>query len=244
VANTLAGTDDAIIRTQGDLEYLVQHGVGVAMVYGDLDYRCNWLGAENVSLTIDWDGKDEFGKAGYVDLQTNASYVGGKTRQVGNFSFSRVYQAGHAVAAYQPETVLRIFKRALLGKDVATGEKDAGEGYKTSGPVSVFDVKGEVKEPVADGMCMWYFPMGCTDEQMEALEEGTAVVNDWVVVEPEMTMSAVGAQETGETVEGRNDGGGGGGGDGDDGDDSGAGGMVASMGMVMGLVMGVVMVVV
>jgi len=37
----------------------------------------------------------KFASAGYADINTNGSYVGGQVRQYGNFSFSRVYQAGH-----------------------------------------------------------------------------------------------------------------------------------------------------
>ena len=36
-----------------------------------------------------------FRAAGYQDIQVNSSYVGGQVRQHGNFSFSRVYEAGH-----------------------------------------------------------------------------------------------------------------------------------------------------
>jgi hypothetical protein len=38
---------------------------------------------------------DNFKKAGYSDIHTNTTYVGGSVRQYGNFSFSRVYDAGH-----------------------------------------------------------------------------------------------------------------------------------------------------
>jgi len=35
-------TGDPVRRTLSDLEYLLQHGHKVALVYGDRDYRCNW----------------------------------------------------------------------------------------------------------------------------------------------------------------------------------------------------------
>jgi carboxypeptidase C (cathepsin A) len=67
--------------------------VKVALVYGDQDYQCNWYGGEAISKAIA--GGPEFEKAGYAEIQTNASYVGGVVRQYGNLSFSRVFQAGH-----------------------------------------------------------------------------------------------------------------------------------------------------
>jgi carboxypeptidase C (cathepsin A) len=71
---------------------LLKRGVKVALVYGDKDYQCNWLGGEAISLAL---GSSDFHKAGYANIETNASYVGGLVRQYGNLSFSRIFQAGH-----------------------------------------------------------------------------------------------------------------------------------------------------
>jgi carboxypeptidase D len=85
------------MRTNGrkPMEYLLDQGVKVAMIYGDRDYRCPWNGAEKLSLAAAWSGAEDFGKAGYEYVQTNASYQGGVVRQYGNFSFTRVFEAGH-----------------------------------------------------------------------------------------------------------------------------------------------------
>jgi len=74
------------------LSNLLSRGVKIALVYGDQDYQCNWLGGEAVSLAI---GDEEFQNAGYAEIRTNASYVGGFVRQHGNLSFSRVFDAAH-----------------------------------------------------------------------------------------------------------------------------------------------------
>lgn len=39
--------------------------------------------------------KSQFSSAGYANIAVNSSYVGGKVRQYGGFSFSRIYNAGH-----------------------------------------------------------------------------------------------------------------------------------------------------
>jgi carboxypeptidase C (cathepsin A) len=89
-------TGDFILgRGLQKLGSLLDRGVKVALVYGDRDYQCNWLGGEAVSLAIESKLSSEFKKAGYADIQTNSSYVGGFVRQYGNLSFSRVFQAGH-----------------------------------------------------------------------------------------------------------------------------------------------------
>jgi len=87
---------DAIRGNISNLEFILDKGYQVAMVHGDRDYRCNWLGGEAVSLAAQWRQKGDFNEAGYESIQTNASYDGGYVRQAGKFSFSRVFQAGHA----------------------------------------------------------------------------------------------------------------------------------------------------
>lgn len=187
------------------------------------------MSVENVSLHLDYPEAPSFRSAGYAALQTNDSYQGGLVRQHDRVSFSRVFEAGHDVAAYQPETVLRIFERAIFGRDVATGDVDVlslnndtatspdhascGEkkkkstseskahraaaaagagggvgGYSTVGPLSVLNVTNEVLAPVmSEPRCWWYTvnnTQSCTEEQIVAVAEGTAVVEDWVVVSP------------------------------------------------------------
>lgn len=79
---------------------LLDRGVKVALVYGDKDYQCNWYGGEAISKAIATKHAPEFEKAGYADIVTNASYIGGFVRQYGNLSFSRVFQAGHACKTF------------------------------------------------------------------------------------------------------------------------------------------------
>ncbi|RMZ85375.1 hypothetical protein DV737_g771, partial [Chaetothyriales sp. CBS 132003] len=144
-----------------DISYLLDNGVKVAMVYGDRDYACNWIGGETVSLAVNYSKTPNFHAAGYANISTNSSYVGGLVRQHGNFSFSRVFQAGHEVPAYQPETAYEIFTRALFNKDIATEfavngsaipyvDFDIGESYAGLLPIS--------KEKDAPELYFWFFP--------------------------------------------------------------------------------------
>ena len=91
----LATADGFARAGMKDVEYLLDSGVKITLIYGDRDFRCPWLGVEDLSLAANWTGADQFRKAGYASIQTNHSYVGGVVRQHGNFSFSRVFQAGH-----------------------------------------------------------------------------------------------------------------------------------------------------
>jgi Serine carboxypeptidase len=59
--------------------------------------------------------------AGYAPIVVNESYVGGVVREFGNLSFSRIYDAGHLVPAYQPETAFTVFTRIIQGVDISLG---------------------------------------------------------------------------------------------------------------------------
>lgn len=189
------------------MEYLLDHGVKVAMMYGDRDYRCPWNGAEALSLAAEWTGAENFRGAGYEYIQTNASYQGGVVRQYGNFSFSRVFEAGHdgsspcphyhatssqtltppLAQVYQPETIFRLFNRAIFSQSLATGsQSDCGtmNDCTTSGPSSSFQIKNKLP-PVPPFNCEWWSIAGtCTIEQYEALANNTAEVVDFNIIKP------------------------------------------------------------
>ena len=85
------------VRVAGieSVNFLLENGVKVAMMYGDRDYRCPWNGGEQLSLAVEWSGSARFAEAGYEFVRTNDSYNGGVVRQYGNLSFTRVFEAGH-----------------------------------------------------------------------------------------------------------------------------------------------------
>ena len=94
----LAFQDSGDIGRSNSIKYvgdLLEKGVKVALVYGDRDFACNWVGGETMSLAIEYEGSDEFAAAGYTPIFTDEGVEGGQVRQSGNYSFSRVYQAGH-----------------------------------------------------------------------------------------------------------------------------------------------------
>lgn len=178
-------TGDVVIRDMSSLEHIISSGINVALIYGDRDYQCNWIGGENISLSMDFPTAPTFRKAGYANLVTNSSYNGGVVRQHGNVSFSRVFEAGHSVTAYQPETVYQIFQRSMFGKDVATGQHKVNDKYSTKGPISSWGIKNKIPKHSPVNQCYTYLAtQTCTPEQLQALEDGTAVIKDFVVLRP------------------------------------------------------------
>lgn len=169
-----------------DVAYILDNDIKVALVYGDRDYACNWIGGEKVSLAVNYSDTMAFHNAGYENIQINESYVGGVVRQHGNFSFSRVFDSGHLVPAYQPETAYKIFMRSIFGQDIARGNTSTTanpSNYSSSGPSSSSQIKNAVPEspPL---QCYILAPQAtCTEDQINAVVNGTALIQDYILID-------------------------------------------------------------
>jgi hypothetical protein len=124
-----------------------------------------------------------FRSAGYEKISTNSSYHGGVVRQHNKVSFSRVFEAGHAVGAFQPETVSKIFDRVMFDRDVATGGIDTLDGpYSSTGPESSFGIKNKLPLSPKSQCYVWDAVNTCTADELKALADGTAIVKDFILV--------------------------------------------------------------
>lgn len=170
------------------MAYLITAGVKVTLLYGDRDWACNWKGGEAASLAIPHPLVPVFAGAGYAPLALSPFRSAGLTRQVGPLlSFSRIYQAGHMVPAYQPEAAYEVFMRALTNRDIATGKvrvnQDEGMWYRTEGGGSWRGVDSDVIERGGEEECYVLMPGGtCRAETWEGVREGRKKVRDWIVV--------------------------------------------------------------
>ncbi|KAJ5203358.1 Alpha/Beta hydrolase protein [Penicillium cf. viridicatum] len=117
-----------------DLEELLEKDIHVALMYGDADYICNWLGGEAISKVAKWSGQEAFNNAGYTNLMVDGVAYG-ETRQYGKLSFTRVWEAGHEVPYFQPAASLQIFNRTINNFDIATGQIKVfpNSSYATNG---------------------------------------------------------------------------------------------------------------
>ncbi|PGG96551.1 carboxypeptidase D [Blastomyces parvus] len=114
------------------LSELLDSHVRVALIYGDADYITNWMGGEAVSLQVEYSRAEQFRGAGYAPFVVGGREYGA-TREYGNFSFTRVYDAGHKVPYYQPLASLHLFNRSITGMDLSTGQVRINDTYGTSG---------------------------------------------------------------------------------------------------------------
>lgn len=178
-----------------DLANLLKLGVRVAFIYGDADFVCNWLGGQavafavadavpsypvptGVSLTgspIPPSYASGFNQAGFAQIVVNDSYVGGAVRQYANLSFSRIYDAGHFVPFYQPETAFQIFARIILGNDLSTGEDIDLEFFMSNGTTNSTHTNNVPDAP--ESTC-WVrnFNSSCTDDEIDAMKAGKGIV--------------------------------------------------------------------
>jgi cathepsin A (carboxypeptidase C) len=87
----------------------------VLIYAGDADYICNWLGNKAWSEALEWPGKQGFNDAKLKDLTLDDDSYG-QVKSSANFTFMRIYQAGHMVPFNQPAASLDFFNRWIDGE--------------------------------------------------------------------------------------------------------------------------------
>jgi cathepsin A (carboxypeptidase C) len=91
--------------------------IPVLIYAGDADYICNWLGNQAWTEALKWPGQKAFNKASVDDLKlAGEDDEYGKIKTSGNFTFMRIYAAGHMVPMDQPENSLDFLNRWLGGE--------------------------------------------------------------------------------------------------------------------------------
>ncbi|KAH7128376.1 Alpha/Beta hydrolase protein [Dendryphion nanum] len=176
-------TGDVFKVTIDTINRVAQRGTKIALVFGDRDYRCNWLGGEAISLAMSYPAAPQFRAAGYQYIGTNSNARAGVVRQHDKVSFSRVFDAGHAVGAYQPEAVSEIFDRVMFDGEVATGREHTANNTKftSTGPASSFHMKNTAPKSPKNECYLWLAYLTCTKEELAALANGTAVVENFIL---------------------------------------------------------------
>lgn len=133
-----------------DLQVLLDSPVRVALLYGDADYICNWFGGEAVSLAANFTGAEEFRAAGYAPMVVDGVHYG-DVREYGNFSFVRLFDAGHEAPYYQPVAALAHFNRTINMFDTATGQTKITPDYATNGSAKSTHTNAYVPLPSSTG---------------------------------------------------------------------------------------------
>jgi cathepsin A (carboxypeptidase C) len=97
-----------------DVAKLLNDNISVLIYAGDADFICNWYGNKAWTLALDWNGSSGFNNTQDLPLTylSNGTEYG-QYRTYENFSFARVYEAGHMVPYYQPAASLDMINRWL-----------------------------------------------------------------------------------------------------------------------------------
>lgn len=166
-----------------DLAFLLESGVRVALIYGDRDYICNWVGGEAISFAIAGAVQPRYApwySAGYAPIVVNESYVGGVVREFGNLSFSRIYDAGHLVPAYQPETAFTVFTRIIEGVDISLGISIDLSTFGTQGDANATQTNSA--PPMQSPTCfVRAVNETCNTDQRNMLANGAGVIINGVL---------------------------------------------------------------
>jgi len=89
--------------------------IPVLIYAGDADFICNWLGNQAWTEALEWPGQKAFNKAETKALKLGDGTKYGEGKTSGNFSFARIFAAGHMVPMDQPEASLDFLNRWISG---------------------------------------------------------------------------------------------------------------------------------
>ncbi|CRG90755.1 hypothetical protein PISL3812_07800 [Talaromyces islandicus] len=110
--NKFSSTGDNPRSFLSELSSVVQSGIQVLVWAGDADWICNYIGVQRVADAVEFDGSSQFSNATLKPYTVNGTKKG-EYKNVDNFSYLRVYGAGHEVPYYQPAVALQVFKQTM-----------------------------------------------------------------------------------------------------------------------------------
>jgi carboxypeptidase C (cathepsin A) len=101
---------DLATNMQKSISTILSKNTKVLVYSGDKDYICNWRGGEAWTHSQPWEKKEEFGQTEYNHWMVNEKQAG-EYKNVDNFTFLKVYEAGHMVPMDQPEISLEMLNQ-------------------------------------------------------------------------------------------------------------------------------------
>jgi len=104
------------------------------------------FGGQAISLALKYTHSKEFAAAGYQPLTVDGVEYG-EVRQYGNFSFARIYEAGHEVPFYQPVASLQLFNRTINHFNVADGTEVVTANLTSTGDAKATHTESFVALP-------------------------------------------------------------------------------------------------
>ncbi|KAI0356751.1 alpha/beta-hydrolase [Trametes cingulata] len=112
VGNQFSRTGDDARTLLPQLAALANSRLKILIWAGDADINCNWLGGHASVLAMDWYGNETLHNTPFRNMTIHGKPVAA-VQNVDNFSFARVFEAGHEVPAFQPEAAFEIFSQII-----------------------------------------------------------------------------------------------------------------------------------
>ncbi|ODV63184.1 S10 family peptidase ASCRUDRAFT_6748 [Ascoidea rubescens DSM 1968] len=115
VGTQFALTGDGMKPFHQYISELLEKGYPVLLYAGDKDYICNWLGNYGWSDELEYIYHDKFTSSPMLPYVTLEDKFTGYVRNYGDFTFLRVFDAGHMVPYDQPVNALDMVNRWING---------------------------------------------------------------------------------------------------------------------------------
>ena len=117
--NKFSSTGDSPRSLIPQLSSVVQSGIQVIVWAGDADWICNWVGNQYAADNVTFAGQEAFRAQSLEPYNVNGQQ-GGTFKVQDNFSFLRVFAAGHEVPYYTPELALQVFRQIMSGQALSS----------------------------------------------------------------------------------------------------------------------------
>jgi len=108
---------DSIFPSQYYISALLERGIRTLIYVGENDWICNWVGNEQMTLNLEWTGKDAFGAEPLREWKIDGK-AAGSTRSSGKLTFATIHGAGHMAPYDKPAESLELVKRWLANTDL------------------------------------------------------------------------------------------------------------------------------
>ena len=110
--NKFAATGDDSRSFLSTLSTVISSGLNTVIWAGDADWICNYQGGFNVANSLSWASQSKFVGTALKSYTVNGN-ASGLFKSVANLNWLQVYQAGHEVPFYQPQTALQVFTQIM-----------------------------------------------------------------------------------------------------------------------------------
>ncbi|KAF7998771.1 hypothetical protein HF325_006836 [Metschnikowia pulcherrima] len=117
VFNNFLFTGDNMKPSHQNVAELLELQIPVLIYAGDKDFICNWLGNQAWADKLSWTGHEMFLQQPTRNWTVNGT-TAGEVKNHKNFTFLRVFGAGHMVPFDQPENALNMVNRWTAGDRV------------------------------------------------------------------------------------------------------------------------------